>query len=379
MLRFFRRLRQNDLTAGNLGRYLIYAVGEIGLVVVGILLALQIDNWNDERKQEKQFRFDLKHLHQELTVDLQNGLSKHEAYIFQLDLIERLRTNPGDIPKDHLPGILQVLDVNLLTTVGSKSNEKFRQSLIKFNPDNDFQNTLSSRLLKYMQDVRDVESYTDLLEEEESLNSLPVMANYLRACKIPLRKYGAGTRFSDFIRYKHEFSISSKGEIGYEISHAQYDEASLEKLFGMLSDSLFLSDLNELWHVKGLSAATLDMHDAAIKQLLKTIESYAPEAILQHKQLFVVGTGTQFKNWNDNIPMEPKDEEGYVWEALLPLNEGHIKFRTDDLWTLNWGIGHSTDKQLMFNGPNIQVDEGVHRIKVNLRDNTYSISPLEKQ
>ncbi|QXD26434.1 hypothetical protein F7C95_08530 [Opitutia bacterium ISCC 51] len=36
------------------GRYLLYAIGEIFLVVVGILIALQINNWNEGRKQEQQ-------------------------------------------------------------------------------------------------------------------------------------------------------------------------------------------------------------------------------------------------------------------------------------------------------------------------------------
>lgn len=39
-----------------LGKYLWYAVGEISLVVVGILIALQINNWNEERIEQKQIR-----------------------------------------------------------------------------------------------------------------------------------------------------------------------------------------------------------------------------------------------------------------------------------------------------------------------------------
>jgi hypothetical protein len=38
--------------AGRTGRYLLYAIGEVLLVMVGILLALQADNWNEERKEE---------------------------------------------------------------------------------------------------------------------------------------------------------------------------------------------------------------------------------------------------------------------------------------------------------------------------------------
>ena len=53
MLKFFRKIRRNLLDEGNLKRYLIYAVGEILLVVIGILIALQINNWNENNKHSK--------------------------------------------------------------------------------------------------------------------------------------------------------------------------------------------------------------------------------------------------------------------------------------------------------------------------------------
>ena len=50
MIKFFRKIRQNLLSEGKTGKYLKYAVGEIVLVVIGILIALQINNWNENRK-----------------------------------------------------------------------------------------------------------------------------------------------------------------------------------------------------------------------------------------------------------------------------------------------------------------------------------------
>ena len=46
MIRFFRVLRQRLLAENRVSRYLLYALGEIALVMVGILLALQVNNWN---------------------------------------------------------------------------------------------------------------------------------------------------------------------------------------------------------------------------------------------------------------------------------------------------------------------------------------------
>ncbi len=53
MLKLFRKIRQNFIQEGNLKRYLVYAIGEILLVVVGILIAVQINNWNEQRKENK--------------------------------------------------------------------------------------------------------------------------------------------------------------------------------------------------------------------------------------------------------------------------------------------------------------------------------------
>jgi len=50
MIKLFRNIRQNLLSEGKSVKYLKYAFGEIILVVIGILIALQINNWNLERK-----------------------------------------------------------------------------------------------------------------------------------------------------------------------------------------------------------------------------------------------------------------------------------------------------------------------------------------
>ena len=55
MIKFFRKIRQDLLSEGKTGKYLKYAFGEVVLVVIGILIALQINNWN----QLKQYKSEL--------------------------------------------------------------------------------------------------------------------------------------------------------------------------------------------------------------------------------------------------------------------------------------------------------------------------------
>jgi hypothetical protein len=54
MIKLFRKIRYNLLETGKTGKYLKYAIGEIILVVIGILIALQINNWNEARKSRDQ-------------------------------------------------------------------------------------------------------------------------------------------------------------------------------------------------------------------------------------------------------------------------------------------------------------------------------------
>jgi hypothetical protein len=53
MIKFFRKIRQNMLAENKFSKYLIYAIGEIILVVIGILIALQINTWNQDKQQQK--------------------------------------------------------------------------------------------------------------------------------------------------------------------------------------------------------------------------------------------------------------------------------------------------------------------------------------
>jgi len=53
MIKFFRKIRQNLLTENKFSKYLLYAIGEIVLVVIGILIALSINNQNESRKNQE--------------------------------------------------------------------------------------------------------------------------------------------------------------------------------------------------------------------------------------------------------------------------------------------------------------------------------------
>ena len=65
MIKFFRKIRQNLLMENKTGKYFKYAIGEIVLVVIGILIALSINNWNEMRKSNIEERSALDNIHRD--------------------------------------------------------------------------------------------------------------------------------------------------------------------------------------------------------------------------------------------------------------------------------------------------------------------------
>ena len=77
MIKFFRKIRENLIMENKTSKYLKYAIGEIILVVIGILIALQINNWNEDHKQQKTQQIYL----EKLAVDVDSMLKQYEDYL----------------------------------------------------------------------------------------------------------------------------------------------------------------------------------------------------------------------------------------------------------------------------------------------------------
>ena len=70
MIKFFRKIRQNLLSENKFSKYLIYAIGEIILVIIGILIAVSINGWNEDRKLKNAEQSILEDLKQEMIINL---------------------------------------------------------------------------------------------------------------------------------------------------------------------------------------------------------------------------------------------------------------------------------------------------------------------
>ena len=116
MIKFFRKIRQKTLNENKFSKYILYAIGEIILVVIGILIALQVNEWSNQRHQAKaeeivltQLQNDLKKSQIELEeiIDVYRGRTKACAIV--LRSFWKTETPPDSISKYiEIPGITRI-------------------------------------------------------------------------------------------------------------------------------------------------------------------------------------------------------------------------------------------------------------------------------
>jgi hypothetical protein len=113
MFKFFRKIRENLISTGKTVNYLKYAIGEIILVVIGILIALQINNWNENRKLLSEEKHYYKNIKRQLTEDavfINNNIEFNQYYYDQYDYAtQQLLSND----RSHLDS-LATIALNLL-------------------------------------------------------------------------------------------------------------------------------------------------------------------------------------------------------------------------------------------------------------------------
>ena len=89
MIKFFRKKRYDLMEKNKTGKYFKYAIGEIILVVIGILIALSINNWNENRKDKKYLNQIFSSIEKELkesSIDIKKVIPKQLASIDTIEV-----------------------------------------------------------------------------------------------------------------------------------------------------------------------------------------------------------------------------------------------------------------------------------------------------
>ena len=168
MIAFFRWILQRLLSKNKFSRYLLYAIGEIVLVVLGILIALQINNWNEERKTFINAELLLKQVHKELAFNINKAKKVIEFYRRKDSLVYTVLTKKVtyDDYKDsrkYTSLLFGIEEVNI-------ADDAYRNLMVHQNQFNREQDLIISKLKElYGTD----KNYVDVTDEHCVTNMLP--------------------------------------------------------------------------------------------------------------------------------------------------------------------------------------------------------------
>lgn len=125
MIKFFRRIRQQLLTENKFNKYLLYAIGEIVLVVIGILIALNLNNWNEQKKSEKKTELLFEDIMEELVLDINATTDLMHYYKYTdstIYLVLNDRISLEDYVKNEIP---ELWDLTVWYTTIELTNDAY--------------------------------------------------------------------------------------------------------------------------------------------------------------------------------------------------------------------------------------------------------------
>ena len=356
MLRFFKNIRKNLATENKVAPYLRYAIGEILLVVVGILIALQVNNWNENRKSEKEFNFGVSEFTKQFLVDVYSYGSLVDRFTYQVSKMDSIIDDNAEwMNLEHLPGILQVFDDNGNNLINRDTD--WQESFLRLNPNDDKQNQLVKSIRKYFQDQH------DYLNGLKNLNMDNLMSKYLRDWNIPVRFLDNGTGYEAFIAdYPHNF----------------YSEEELNRVLQLTKNPSFIADLKSLNELKkktiGYSALLTKQGQDGLEYLKRVF----PDINYGITEMEIIGLATPNNDWTRGTPMQKTSTDDSTWEITMELTDGAVKFRTDPAWTFDWGMGQANPDKLVFKGSNIPVKKGTYHIIIDIVNGTYEFKPVDE-
>jgi len=142
MIKFFRRIRQSLIMENKTSKYLKYAIGEIVLVVIGILIALQINNWNENQKEIRLEKTIKTGIIKELKKNLQ---SIDNVIAFHKKKQQAYQSLPSDFEKTYVNN-REILDSLVMIVINL--NDTF------FPADGVFQSSIADNQLSQFSDAK---------------------------------------------------------------------------------------------------------------------------------------------------------------------------------------------------------------------------------
>lgn len=330
MINLFRNIRRKLANDNKFQKYFRYAFGEILLVVIGILIALQVNNWNEKRKQDEEFKVTLEQIYNSLKFDVDDFKSQMESCDYAIETIDLLLEHPDTIPTYFLPYYLYTLRID--PSAQRKSETSYNVNNLKYNISNKEQNEISKQIINYANnmDIQDVTILNDYYSELKRI--------HLGSPKVDITSFNSGWITNDSTYYSKE-----------DIENAYHLIRSVEfrAILRTLRTEVFFQ-----------KAKALVRYGDGIS-LMNIIKKYDPSVKLIFQDVGMKGTAIDgFDNIGGlSTPMLHTDIENDIWELDIYLLKGNVKFRCRDSWAQNWGFSDFPKGKGFHDGPDIPVPE----------------------
>jgi len=351
MINFFRQIRQKSLTGSKSGKYFLYAVGEIILVVVGILIALYINNESQRNLRDEQYKIALDQIYTHLKCDLDAAVWDLERVQEQREVCDSLIMNQLEVDELQLLKTLHYLD----WYPGSGfvvSNFDYYIERLQYSP----LETSKSSLVFH------ISAFYNLMhngfQTDYNLTKIKYFSPILTEYEIPVA--GKVNLINIFEEVPFQASIYSQDILN-----------NLRILSGTVGYSAALASThNRIVRLEGL----IQFRIGEIESLMHMIRSFEPDIMFRFDQIEIIGTGLEHDN-GAPVLMSYNDQNN-TWYIKSKFIEGGISFTSSFATYLTWGKDKTHHDSVKFWGEDIQVEEGVYLITLDLAKMQYS---LEKE
>ena len=358
MLNFFRKIRKKLANDNQFGSYFRYAFGEVALIMIGIFMALQLQNWNEKRLQEKQFNVILEQVYNTVIYDVDKFKNQAIHMNNQIEILDTILQFPDKIPRKYLPYVLYETGFD---------NFKSYQSDVFFYA-NDLQSDYEN--LERNELVKQISNYMSLVKTNEA-NDYDFDNDFI-------------TKF--LISEDLAFPEINRNDLntGWVWNNDMYySDARLNKLKNDIKTDKYQAVIKTYRSQKIAYKRGAQAKFNSGSSILGLIKNYNPDVRVIYENVGIIGTALD--GYDDvggkSTPMERTDAENSIWEVELYLKKGTVKFRCNDSWLRNWGGNYGVESYLSGeatpDGNNIEVEEGTYHIKLDLSNYTYEFTKLD--
>ena len=359
MLNFFRRIRKRLAEDNQFKRYFRYAFGEVALIMIGIFMALQLQNWNEKRKEEIEFNVILEQLYNAIIYDVDKFNNQLEYMNRHIEQMDNILTQPDSVPIQFLPYMLYSATFDNFRSY--QSDAHFYANDLRSDYNNTSRNELIKQITGYLNLIRTAEA--NPFEINRDILTDFLLSEYLAYPELDREDLNQGWNTEDTLYYSRDRLLKLKNDLKTEKYQAIIKTYRSQKIA----------------YRRGAQAK--HNHGTSVLNLIK---NYNPDVRVIYENVGIIGTSLD--GYDDvggkSSPMQCTDAEEGIWEADLYLKEGTIKFRCNDSWLRNWGADFGQDSYLagpaVPDGNNIVIaEEGNYHIEINLSEFTYEITKID--